>query len=663
MEISPRLKPIHVSLFLILALLAVFLPAWNKTQEVEDPKYIIAFLLLPCLLLCGRTGNSMENSGRTMGSRIYWGLFAAFVLYTLCNWHFLSYPYYGTRSLSYLWVCFLSFYLGVTVLSRPGKMTAFCVGCVISGAVSSLYSIGEYLALIPYYNPESWPPRVTGLLAHKNAFSLFVINSSIWTAYFIFSGLHKKWNPLLGTALAIELVALMVSDSRGNILLAGIGFAGVAGPMLLKTGFIKRPGARFACYAFFFLCLLIPIAGWDQYAWERCANFFVNGDAGRSSLYKAEWKLFLAHPLFGCGVGNFVFDNIPFWPEAFRKKTGAFFFAHNAESDFLETLTETGIIGLAFYCFFLFGAVALGFRQLRREWKWETYIVCLLVVVFLCNGIYDAALRRLPLGILVWAFAGYLWKAHFPAARARPTSRPIGIAHLSAFLVHCAIAIFFCRILLGDYYFRQSYVSTRIPDPQSGKMLQKALRVCPFHQEALFEEAFIGIRTGQFDFARRMADLLEKTAPHFMATSFLKGVCAAGQRNWAEALFFANEEIRKNPNYLDAYELKTRALAGLGQCAAMSRLRDSLCIPLRGEKESMCWIDTVASSTIEKMYIEKTGRVRALAGGRHLKEAFLRHLSIRQNKWAKQYAHLHRVSAIRCKAAGESDTITFIGSE
>ncbi len=652
MNIPSFFRSVRYPLFFLSSVLLIFLATWDKTQELEDIKYIFAFLCFPFLLLFARSRDCCKSSGAPSSlSRIYWAVFLAYVLYTLGNWHFLSYPYYGTRSMAYLWFTFLSFMMGVVILSETGKFRVFCLGCIISGVIASLYSLGEYLTFFPYFNPESWPPRVTGLLAHKNAFAVFVMNGSIWTMFFIVSGFYKKWNPLFVSALIVQLLALLIGDSRGTMLLMGVGFIGIFLPMLFKSGLLKKPKARYFLYGGFFLCALIPLVVWDEYFWQRVATLMLSLDGSaqtRGGLYNAEWKLFLAHPVFGCGVGNFIYENIPLWPEKLRKAVGAFFFAHNAESDFLETLTETGIVGLAFYCFFLFGAVVHGIRELKREWKWETYIVLVLVVLLLCNGIYDTALRRLPCGIILWAFAGYLWRTRFTLVWLKSNPKPKFFISGTVFLVHCILAVFFARILAGDFFYRQSYVTHRNMHPQSGKMLQRALEVCPFHQDALFQEAFIGIRTKQYDVARRIADRLDEVAPHMMPTNFVKGLCAVGQKHYAEALFFADEEIGRNPNYIDAYELKVNALAGLGKCREMSRLQDSLCVPLRGENESSRWGDTVSASTLKKMYLEQTNWIRALAGGTRLKEAYRRYQTIGLERSATSFSHLRRIYNIKC---------------
>ncbi len=633
---------------------AVFLPVWTVTMELEDIKYIFAICApVGVLILLKRTNNERNLMSDRLRPNMYPVIFGAFLLYSLCNWYFLSYPYYGTRSMVYLWFCFLSFLLGVFFLSNQKFLSAFLFGIIVCGLIASLYSVGEFFAVIRNNEPQRWPPRITGLFAHKNAFAFFILNSSIWTAYFMVSLKKKKLLPLIILALCVQLYALFISNCRVILLLAIVGYSAVFLPLLYKRGLLRRRRVRYSFYGIFSLCAMLFLLFGSDFFWLRAAQLVFSTDVGiqgRQALYGAEWRLFLSHPLFGCGVGNFVFENVPFWSEKFRHSTSALISVHNAESDFLETLLETGAIGFIFYCFFLFGAVVLGIRSLKREWKWETYIILALVVLMLCNGIYDTPIRRLPCGILLWSFVGFLWRDPFRAAWQgyKPRHR-FYIKGLAAAL-HCVLAFFFIRILAGDFFYMQSYITLKNPNPQSGKEIKRALSVCPFHPDALFQAGFLGVRTGEYRYAMQVADLLDQTAPHYRPTSFVKGLCALRQERNADALMYANEEIRKNPNYIESYELKMNALSRLGKCREFSRLRDSLCIGLREEKDFLLWGDTVSQETLSHMFKSEIGSMRAFLGGRRLRQAYHDYLHLRRRDLSEFFDRLHRFSRIPCSS-------------
>jgi len=625
----------------------IFLPSWSQSLVPEDIKYLFAFLCFPIIFLLNNTRTSEENF-KPKFSRVVFFVFVTYVAYALLNWYFLSSSYYGIRSMTYIVFCFISFALGAFFLSAPEKFGIFLISLTISGVVVSIYSFCQYFAFIPYFEPNYWPIRTTGLFSNKNACGLFIMNSSIWTTYLIFSTKNKNLSIALFAALIIQVVALFMAETRGVSFLSMVGFCAVLVPLVFKAGYLKSPKVRYLFYAVFFLCMLVPLYVWNEATWIRLADIPHHGDPARWGLYQSEWKLFLHHPVFGCGIGNFVRDVVPFWSDSFRKSVVAKFFA-NAESDFLETLTEEGIVGFGLYLFFLFGAIVLGIRELKRAWKWETYILLVLFCLMLTDGIWDTPLRRIPCFIVFWATAGYLWRSYFLTAWKQIPGKAITISGIAALGIYCVLALFFGRIILGDYYFRRSYVTSTNLQPQSGKEIKRALAVCPFHPDALFQAGFIAIRTQQYDFAREVADHLEKTAPNYRPTNFLRACAAFGKEDYVTALSYVNEEITRNPNYMDAYELKVNTLSKLGRCDEMGHLKDSLLIPLKNCKDRIMWYDTVSASTLKASYIEETGMVRAFLGGDYLKRAYRRYIQLSRNKTEKWYWQLQNISNIRCE--------------
>jgi|GEM_PF-2635989 Lipid A core - O-antigen ligase and related enzymes len=632
--------------FIVSLFCLIFLPSWSQSQVPEDIKYLSAFLYFPIIFLF-INGKGPEEKTGTKFSGIIFFVFIVYIAYSLLNWYFLSSPYYGTRSMTYLVFCFMSFALGAFFLSAPEKFRIFLTSLIVSGVIVSIYSFCQYFAFIPYFEPEYWPIRITGLFSNKNACGIFIMNSSIWTTYLIFSIKNKNLSVALFAALIIQVVALFIAETRGVSFLSMVGFCAVLVPLVFKAGYLKSAKVRYLLYAVFFLGMLVPLYVWNETTWIRLAGTTLHGDPARWGLYQAEWKLFLHHPVFGCGIGNFVHDVVPFWSDSFRKSVAATFFA-NAESDFLETLTEEGIVGFGLYIFFLFGAIVLGVRELKRAWKWESYILLVLFCLMLIDGIWDTPLRRIPCNIVFWAMAGYFWRNYFLTAWKQIPRKAGTISGIAVLGIYCVLALFFVRIIIGDYFFLQSYVSSGNLHPQSGKQIKRALAVCPFHPDALFQAGFIAIRTQQYDFAREVADRLEKTAPNYRPTSFLKACCAFGKEDYVTALSYVNEEIARNPNYWDAYDLKVKTLSMLGRCKEMGHMKDSLLIPLKNCKDRTIWYDTVSAITLKSQYLKETGKVRAFLGGNCLRQAYRRYIALCRSKAEKSFRQLQNISKIQC---------------
>src|SRR5204862_2980765 len=80
----------------------------------------------------------------------------------------------------------------------------------------------------------------------------------------------------------------------------------------------------------------------------------------RMAHWQSGWYMFLDHPVFGVGIGNYpaayVHYYLPGWPEPLGH-------AHNY---YLNTAAEVGLIGLAALLWLLAAASALLLRGLRR---------------------------------------------------------------------------------------------------------------------------------------------------------------------------------------------------------------------------------------------------------------------------------------------------------
>jgi len=157
----------------------------------------------------------------------------------------------------YLVFCFMSFALGAFFLSAPDKLKLFIMGLIVSGVIASIYSFCQYFAFIPWFEPNFWPIRITGLFSNKNACALFIMNSGIWTTYLIFSIKNKKLSAMLFAALIIQMVALFIAESRGVSLLSMVGFCAVFVPLAFRSGYLKSAKVRYLLYAVFSLCMLV----------------------------------------------------------------------------------------------------------------------------------------------------------------------------------------------------------------------------------------------------------------------------------------------------------------------------------------------------------------------------------------------------------------------
>jgi O-antigen ligase len=140
-------------------------------------------------------------------------------------------------------------------------------------------------------------------------------------------------------AVAVGAACWVVLSGRGHRALNGMSLMTIltAGWFLLPTGVHER------------------FAEFDQ----------ANSDAySRFAIWDAGLKMFLAHPLFGVGVGNYA----TFAPSYFPQGTG-YQEAQAAHSVLVGALAETGVVGTLLLLIMIGSILLEGFRMVRSDWK------------------------------------------------------------------------------------------------------------------------------------------------------------------------------------------------------------------------------------------------------------------------------------------------------
>lgn len=144
----------------------------------------------------------------------------------------------------------------------------------------------------------------------------------------------------------------------------------------------------------------------------RLDNFFIldaSGikDAGsieRKAIWKIAWKIFIAHPWLGVGLGTFMFN----FAELTRKDYPyGVAYAHNC---YLQMAAEIGIIGLASFLsilalFFYFGIRAL--IKNKRTLVWYVLLASLsAILAYSVQMGVDTVFYSVDLGMLFWLILG-----------------------------------------------------------------------------------------------------------------------------------------------------------------------------------------------------------------------------------------------------------------
>jgi len=257
-------------------------------------------------------------------------------------------------------VCFTLYWLIYTLArSTPNKMilASICQAGVILGIVSMTLYILDLTGLVTdldfvfYGNPNlgefSGAGRMIGLNNDPN-FSAMDISFYLMVSLVAMLWPDTEWK-LRTTAMLSSLftgLCIFATLSRGAIFGVVIGFVF----FLLIYPYrnlrsLVRYGWLSATWVGVFLLFIYWVVPQDSinFALERIMNVSYSEElelGGRPALWLANLDLFLDHPLLGVGLGNSMIYT-EYFSYGYTVQ-----YAHNS---FLETLTETGIIGLGIY--------------------------------------------------------------------------------------------------------------------------------------------------------------------------------------------------------------------------------------------------------------------------------------------------------------------------
>ncbi|MFC1895935.1 O-antigen ligase family protein, partial [Thermodesulfobacteriota bacterium] len=276
-----------------------------------------------------------------------------------------------------------AFLLIVNNVTSPRRIRHLCWAVVGVGFFQALYGLIEYFS--GYGHIYFWRKHaidsVSGTYTNRNHFAGYLemaIPMALGMLMARAAGAgrsvghwrHRLARDLPGLfgraglvfAILVMIVGLVFSQSRGGII-SFLPALGVMQFLLLLTGTRRRRKAA----AFLFLAIYLPVA-WG--AWiglgpvtRRLALIhteFLEG--GRFSRWNEGLKIARDFPLTGTGLGTFRHVHPAY--DATPSQTIVLYHAHN---DYIEFLSETGIVGLIAVmpgvCLFFIGAVRRWFER------------------------------------------------------------------------------------------------------------------------------------------------------------------------------------------------------------------------------------------------------------------------------------------------------------
>ena len=295
-------------------------------------------------------------------------LFLAFVLVQQVR-HLSLDPAGTSEAVLKLAMCLLVFFLTrqLFYLASVEGWNGFGFCVLLYASAMGLFAIIEFFTMPgSVFGLAQFPDSAFGTYVNRDHFAgLMEMLMPIAGAYYMAVGRKGRLSLLWGCGLAIAVVALLLTGSRG-------GFLAFAGEVFLlltviavrtraqRRGLLLAAVAVFLMGAAWFVLFLAPPGLSSRFA--SVAHFrdsSVNGN--RLEAAEDTFRMFAQHPVTGAGLGSFeaVYPQVQSFVS---EKTWPY--AHN---DYVELLAETGVIGgaiaLAALAIFLYQSVWLGFRR------------------------------------------------------------------------------------------------------------------------------------------------------------------------------------------------------------------------------------------------------------------------------------------------------------
>jgi O-antigen ligase len=229
-------------------------------------------------------------------------------------------------------VLYFFLYLGITTyvdsIEKMRKLVAVWVGIHLILAILGMMSAGK---------------GVGGWLGDENDFCM-EMNAAVPFAYFMLLGLkHKPSKAFYFSLLCIFIMTAMVTLSRGGF----IGLAAVGTYCWLKS---SQKGRAVVLGGIVIIVVLIfaPEKYWEEMQSATSDQTMTIG-TGAERLYTwgIGWEMFLGHPIFGVGQGNFPWNFDEFQgAERFNTRSLA---GRAAHSMYFTLLPELGLLGTGMF--------------------------------------------------------------------------------------------------------------------------------------------------------------------------------------------------------------------------------------------------------------------------------------------------------------------------
>ena len=349
-----------------LAAVMVFAPLAHGAVQLSALAPIELVVLILVFLWLVRANSKREQLCKTKIDFPLW----LFVILAIVSCFFSIYKYASVAAILRLLMYLGVFYLVVNKFNRYLAYRLVSL-IIIVAALMSLLGLGQYFLGLKH---SWWKPQefLAATYVNHNHFAGYLELAIPLAIGMVLAQKQAKLRSNQGNkilikvglvvALIIMFIAFVFSQSRGAWASLAISLV-VMNIVLVRKKVLKKESLLV-----FLLLLILGIvyiySGYDAVARRLGSVEEINQESffeGRLKIWQGSTRMIGDNPLYGSGIGTFVWGFPPYRPQTLQIR------AHYAHNDYLQMMAEMGVLALPLMLWMIWVVVAAGFSWQDKE--------------------------------------------------------------------------------------------------------------------------------------------------------------------------------------------------------------------------------------------------------------------------------------------------------
>jgi tetratricopeptide (TPR) repeat protein len=290
---------------------------------------------------------------------------------------------------------------------------------------------------------------------------------------------------------------------------------------------------------------------------HRLAGIFETGPASsvarRLYFYRGAWQAFLSSPVIGQGIGNFAVFISKFRSPDYWMVHSEDIVPH-AHNEFLEILSETGILGFAGFIAVLILCTRSALIRLRAVSAVDRHLltgVLAAIAAILVDNLSSINLRTIPVAATFWVLLALAARSDIDDGPSAGIGLPswTGMLRAVPYLLVGAACAWYLPAVAAEYQAQRQYLIGNLlrvqnKTEESTIRYRAAMAYDPDLGELRFYLGANLAELGRFEEAKRTIDTLLSQNPYFPQARFILGISLFNLGDTVGAVKALDEELR-----------------------------------------------------------------------------------------------------------------------